>query len=146
MDVFGHELALIQEKAANGRGFATVSCRCQRWSRQTEWCVTPLVARRIARRLHKEHARKAAIGVVTVTDGLTGPEMVANPDDERSFLAETARFHRAGGRRPTGDRVQLAALPDEPDEQLTPEGWWAARGVEPELHPATIADLEAMAS
>jgi hypothetical protein len=72
--------------------------------------------------------------------------MIADPDDERSFLEETARWHLAGGRRPSSERVPLSLLTEEPDAGAPSDGWWVARGPELELHPATIADLEALAS
>lgn len=142
MNAFGHELSMIQERWANGKGFATVSCRCGRWSRQTGWYVTPLVARRIARRLHKEHSRFAALGVLTVTEGLTGPEMVADPDDERSFLRETVRFHLNGERRPR--LVDDVGADDEQTavSQLVLSPYQG----ELELHPVTLADLDTLAS
>ena len=142
MSTFGHELTMIQERWANGKGFATVSCRCGRWSRQTGWYVTPLVARRIARRLHKEHARYAALGVLTVTEGLTGPEMVADPDDERSFLRETVRFHLSGEKRPRPHDDELS----EGEERLVSPLVLAPQHSDLELHPVTLADLDSMAS
>lgn len=142
MNAFGHELTMIQERWANGKGFATVSCRCGRWSRQTGWYVTPLVARRIARRLHKEHARYAGLGILTVTEGLTGPEMVADPDDERSFLRETVRFHLNGETRP---RLLDDGRPED-EESVVSQLVLTPHQSELELHPVTIADLDSMAS
>jgi hypothetical protein len=102
-----HELRRLEtRKMFDGRGVATVLCSCGVWSRRTDRYVTPLVAGRIARRTHRLHARMAAEGVVTVTDGVAGPEMVIDHEDELSFLREAVQLHR---RAVELNRVTLAS-------------------------------------
>jgi hypothetical protein len=127
-----HRVRCVSASFTGAGWQASITCRCNCWSRAVGPYCSEFLARRVARGFQRRHRRLAERGVLTVTDSVPGyPEIVAVPDDERAFMREAARAVRM-----PPPLVQVPA--SEPEVFSAP----VMLPTEIELHEATLADLE----
>jgi hypothetical protein len=131
---FVHRLGTITAGLGHSAWYASVTCRCGCWTRRVGPYCTELLARRVARGYQRRHRRLAEYGVLTVNDGYPGaPDIVATPDDERTFMHEAAQAVHV-------PPLLGHLLPGDEDHDVVRV--LPTSRQETELHEATLADLE----